>query len=274
MISVRFKEICFLGVAVVLASLFLSVNKSIAKNPQPDNTQCAEACTFVLYKQGQGIVHVVNKHRAQRALPPFSTFKIPNTLIALETGEVASLEQVLDFDRSKTPIQAWWPKSWYREPMPITAAFARSALPIYQELARGIGKQRMQAHLDRFDYGNRDITAGIDRFWLNASLQISALEQVEFLKCLFEEDIELSEHTRSALEQIMLAEQTAEYRLFAKTGGGPTAENRALGWYVGRYDTAKNRYYFALNIDGKNFAAVKQKRIDLAMALLAKHARE
>ena len=45
-------------------------------------------------------------------------------------------------------------------------AIAVSAFPVYQEIARRIGEERMQKYVDLFDYGNRNIGGGIDQFWV------------------------------------------------------------------------------------------------------------
>ena len=62
----------------------------------------------------------------------------------------------------------------------------------------------MRAYVRAFDYGNQDIGGGIDRFWLDGELRISALEQVHFLRRVFDGSIHLSDHTRDILRDIML----------------------------------------------------------------------
>ena len=52
-------------------------------------------------------------------------------------------------------------------------------------VATGIGEERMQRGLDRIGYGNRDISGGLTRFWLQSSLKISPREQVGLLRALF-----------------------------------------------------------------------------------------
>ena len=66
--------------------------------------------------------------------------------------------------------------------MGLRKAIAISNVPIYQELARRIGLERMKHYLKSFEYGNTDTGEIIDRFWLDGPLEISALEQVNFLK--------------------------------------------------------------------------------------------
>ena len=57
---------------------------------------------------------------------------------------------------------------------------------MFQEVARRTGRERMREWLDRLEYGNRDITGGIDLFWLQGALRVSASEQVDFLRKLSE----------------------------------------------------------------------------------------
>ncbi|WP_165921212.1 hypothetical protein [Paenibacillus albiflavus] len=39
----------------------------------------------------------------------------------------------------------------------------------------------MQEWVNRADYGSKDFSGGIDRIWLNSSLKISTVEEVDFL---------------------------------------------------------------------------------------------
>lgn len=44
-------------------------------------------------------------------------------------------------------------------------------------LARRIGPVRMQHYVDAAEYGNRDLSGGLDQFWLTGNLRISPREQ-------------------------------------------------------------------------------------------------
>ena len=203
---------------------------------------CDELCTFVLKAEKSDVYKVINDSRAEVRLTPFSTFKIPNTLIALDLGVVGNLKEDLTFDPKVYPVQEWWPSIWYEAPITIREAFQSSAVPIYQQIASQIGAANMSQYLSKFDYGNQDMSSGIDVFWLNASLTISAKEQVDFLQRLFQSRFSVSEQIFSELKQIMLVEQTEDYRLYAKTGGGMLSSSQALGWYVGVVETATETY--------------------------------
>lgn len=229
-----------------------------------------DACTFVLMKEGEGVTFIANRQRASMRMPPFSTFKVANSLIAIELGVVEDLQQRLTFDRQRYPIQSWWPESWFSQPLSLDKAFEFSALPIYQNIALQINPDRMQKFVRQFNYGNRDISSGVDSFWLNGSMKISALEQVIFLQKVFNNKVDLDPKTILALRQIMLMEKTGDHAMFAKTGGGMVGSNNALGWYVGVIEKLNERYYFALNLDKATFAEVRQARIDLTLNYLNK----
>ncbi|MCC2603805.1 penicillin-binding transpeptidase domain-containing protein [Planctobacterium marinum] len=225
---------------------------------------CARDCAFVLKEQSGKSITIINNERVNQAFTPYSTFKIPNTLIALETGVVEDSSQLLSFDTNTYPIKDWWPEVWHKTPLNIRTAFQKSALPVYQAIATQIGVPRMQHYIEQFGYGNQDISSGLDSFWLNGSLKISAMQQVEFLQRMYSGQLPVSESALALFKQVMLVEQTEEYTLYAKTGGGPVAKDIVLGWYVGIVDRGEEVYYFALNMDGKRFSEIQQKRIDVA----------
>ncbi|WP_445357238.1 penicillin-binding transpeptidase domain-containing protein [Microbulbifer sp. ANSA002] len=251
--------------AIVLLFLLFS---SLAWSSE--DIECGKSCTFVLKNHKEATYSIINEKRADVRLTPFSTFKVPNTLIALDAGLVRSLIQELTYDHLKYPAQRWWPSIWYDKPLPIRAAFQNSAVPIYRQLASQIGRKRMNQYLIQFDYGNRDISSGLDKFWLNGSLKISAKEQVNFLQKLFSGALPISDDSLALFKEVMFVEETDSYKLYAKTGGGQINDEFALGWYVGVVETGNNMYFFAVNIDGKSFAEVQQRRIQFARQHLSR----
>lgn len=217
----------------------------------------------MLYDETKDVYSIINRERANKQFTPYSSFKIANTLIALDTQVVESLDQELTFNLERYPIKKWWPKNWYQSPLVIREAFQYSALPIYQTIALEIGELRMREYLQRFKYGNQDISSGIDNFWLNKNLKISAKQQIEFLRQLNHRKLNLKPSTFDDFFRVMLVSQNNDFELYAKTGGGPTSNNTAIGWYVGLIKKQNNTYYFALNITGKSFNEIKDKRKQL-----------
>lgn len=185
-----------------------------------------------------------NDARAATRMLPASTFKIANTLIALEEGAIADEKQVLKWDGKKRNIPAW------NMDQTLESAFKSSCVWFYQELARHIGTARYESYLARIGYGNARPTPTLTTFWLEGDLRISALEQIAFLKRLYRRELPFKPASYDALRRIMIIEQTPVYTLRAKTGWagfGTTAPQ--IGWYVGYLEATGNVWFFALNLD-------------------------
>src|SRR3982074_1121772 len=111
--------------------------------------------TFVGYKVDDYLIIASDKIRSGEAKLPASTFKIPNSIIALETGVVADPHKdIFKWDGVTRSIEAW------NKDHTLRSAISVSAVPVYQEIARRIGQERMQKYLDLFEYGNRDLGGG------------------------------------------------------------------------------------------------------------------
>lgn len=183
--------------------------------------------------------------RAKAAYPPASTFKIPNTAIALETGVVASLDDpVFKWDGEVRSIDGKPVDAWNRD-QTLGEAFRSSTVWVYQEVARKVGPERMARLVEAFDYGNRRI-GEIDRFWLTGPLRISALQQIAFLRRLHARALPVSERSQSLAIEAMEIERTDAYVLRGKTGW---AFEEKVGWFVGWIETGKGPRAFALNLD-------------------------
>jgi beta-lactamase class D len=226
--------------------------------------------TFVLYdlKNDRYLRH--DAARAARRVPPYSTFKIPNSLVGLETGVIADADFLIKWDARKyprygsvEPFVHWWQDHTLR------TAFRRSVLWYYQELATRVGAVRMKARVEGLGYGNRDTSGDLTRFWLSGGpLRISADEQVEFLKALYKEELPVSRRAQRVVKEIMLLEETPAYKLSGKTGGGPFGEGKSLGWFVGYLETEGNVYFFATQIEGPDFLAIRDERVRLTKEIL------
>lgn len=223
--------------------------------------------TFVLLdlKSGRYLRH--DAGRAAERFPPFSTFKIPNSLIGLETGVIPDADFLIKWDARKYPADPSFPQ-WFRD-QTLRTAFQRSAVWYYQELAERVGEARMKEMLDKLDYGNEDTSGGLTRFWLNSSLKISADEQVAFLRRLYLGELPVSRRALDIVKGIMVHEETPAYRLSGKTGSGPLVEGRFLGWFVGYLEADGQTHIFAIQLEGPTFASIRDERIRLTKQVLA-----
>jgi beta-lactamase class D len=226
---------------------------------------------FVLYDLKNDRYTRYNPARCRERFSPKSTFKIPNSLIGLETGVIRDADFVIPWDRRKHPPQDNWnqePFNHWAQDQTLRSAIKYSVVWYYQELALRVGEPTMKRYVVSFNYGNRDVSGGIDEFWLNGVLQISADEQVEFLKAFYTGRLPVAGRSIDIVKDILVLEKTPTSTLSGKTGGGSIAEGKYIGWFVGYLETNGNVYFFATNIQGRNYSEIRDKRIDLTKQIL------
>ena len=224
--------------------------------------------TFVLLDGQTGAFTRWNAARADQRFPPCSTFKIPNTAILLETGAAADPEFVVKYDPAlKASREAW------RKDHTLHSAYRDSVLWYYHALSKKAGLPAEARLVKQFGYGNADTSGGVTDdgpFWIDGSLRISPNEQVAFLKRLHENRLGLSERTARLTKDIMIAEQTPQGTLRAKTGAcHPDGDREVTLWYVGYVEKPAGIWYFALELGGKAYDPLMAQRVPKARAILA-----
>ncbi len=199
--------------------------------------------TLLIKSKRTGKVWTHNADRAAQRFVPASTFKIPNTLIALDAGAATSADQMFKWDGVIRWLNKW------NQDLTLKRAFRLSSVPVYQRLARKIGLEKMKAELSRIGYGNQQLGTQIDRFWLSGPLRISATEQIDLMQRIESGSLrDFSTRHMEILKIVMREKRGKDWTLFGKTGWA-TAHNPDIGWYVGWLETANDRLYFALNMD-------------------------
>jgi beta-lactamase class D len=203
------------------------------------------AGTFVGYKVDDYLVIASDKNRSGEAKLPASTFKIPNSVIALETGVVSDPDKdVFKWDGVVRSIEAW------NRDHTMRSAIAASVVPVYQEIARRIGAERMQKYLDLMEYGNRDIGGGLDQFWLTGNLRIDPVQQVDFVDRLRRGALPVSKRSQELVRDILPVTKVGDSVIRAKSGLlGAELGRPSLGWMVGWAEKGSEQTVFALNLD-------------------------
>ena len=216
--------------------------------------------TMVLKNMKNEQTYVFNKERSSERMTPESTFKVLNALIGLETGAVRDEYEVKRWDGIVRQFETW------NRDHTLGSAMRESAIWFYQDMARNIGFSRMQEKISKLNYGNKDLSGEIDHFWLDSSLKISAIEQVDFMEQLVKEVLPFKEKHQKIVKRMMIQDEQDDYILHGKTG--TRLSDMGLGWFVGYIKTEKNVWIFAVNLNGsgseaKNIAieALKEKEI-------------
>jgi beta-lactamase class D len=181
------------------------------------------------------------------AFPVASTFKILNSLIALETGVIQNEVAVLTWDGIPRLLPEW------NRDLNLREAFRWSAVWFYQVLARKVGYESMNEWVTASNYGDKTIGTAeeIDRFWLDGTLKITPYQQIDFLRRLQGNELPFSERSIAIVKDIMIMEKTPAYTLRGKTGwyGYGQTDVQNIGWYVGYLEQDQNVYFFATNLD-------------------------
>ncbi|MEL6944241.1 MAG: class D beta-lactamase [Bacteroidota bacterium] len=198
---------------------------------------------ILLYDAKNDIYHSNDFDWVKQGKLPASTFKIANSIIALETGVVENDSTLFAWDGEPRGMRVW------EQDLILGEAFHRSCVPCYQEVARKIGAERMNDHLQKMEYGEIVVdSSNIDLFWLQGDSRISPMQQIDFLQRFYEEKLPISERTTGIMKKMIVMEHSDDYKLSGKTGWS-IRDGHNNGWFVGYLEKGERLYFFATNVD-------------------------
>ncbi len=204
--------------------------------------------TILIYDQEADTFYSNDFEWAKKGQLPASTFKIPNSIIALESGVVSTDSTIITWDGEPRRMKAW------ETDLSLKEAFLRSCLPCYQKLARQVGLDQMKNLSSKLDYGHLEFdSTDFDSFWVQGESKISPFEQIDFLERLADSELPISDRTDQLIKKIMILDEGDEYVIRAKTGWS-IVENHNNGWFVGYLSKDDRKYFFATNVEpGEGF---------------------
>jgi beta-lactamase class D len=229
--------------------------ENIFKNKQVDGT-------IIIESLNTKKIYVYNEKRAEMLFSPASTFKIPNTLIALNEG-VVNEDSVIVWDKKIREFTSW------NKDQTLETAFKTSCVWCYKEFASKIGIEKYKNYLEKLDYGNKNIGEDVTDFWLDGSLKISAYGEIKLLKKLYANDLPFKQSDIDILKKIMIDEKNDNYIIRAKTGWDSKYEKQ-IGWYVGYVETKDDVWFFAINIDIKSKEDLSKRKAIILESLKVK----
>lgn len=174
---------------------------------------------------------------------PVSTFNIAVSLMGYDSGILK------DEQSPRLPFRAGYPDwnaQWRADTNP-TEWIRNSTLWYAQQVTAQLGMPAFRQYLERFGYGNRDATGdagannGLTMSWVTSSLQISADEQVAFLRRIVNRDLGLAPHAYDITSRLLKVRTLPNgWTVYGKTGtGSPVGPDgkddraHAYGWFVG-----------------------------------------
>ncbi|TPL55534.1 class D beta-lactamase [Mesorhizobium sp. B2-4-2] len=169
---------------------------------------------------------------------PASTFKVPLSLIGYDAGILSdehtpSWDYKPEFKAVKRDHKTVDPMIWERD----------SVLWYSREITRRLGPESFAGYVWKFGYGNADVSGdpgkndGLTHSWVNSSLKITPVEQVDFLRKLLAGKMPVSAKAHDMTKAILPSFKAGDWTVQGKTGSTRVGEGgkdrRSLGWFVG-----------------------------------------
>ncbi len=205
--------------------------------------------SFVLYDAAEDSWQIYNKKRAVTPIPPASTYKIYSALLGLESGVITPEHSLIPWDGKNYIYDSW------NADQTLESAMQNSVTWYFQALDRQVGLSSIKEYIQDIGYGNRRVEGDASSYWINASLKISPVEQVEMLKKLYDNQFGFSpENIRTIKDSIRLY-TTNDGTLFGKTGTEEVNGENTSGWFIGYIEKGSCTYFFASHIQSETLAS-------------------
>ena len=202
--------------------------------------------SFVLYDKEADQYLIHNRNKSTLRVSPNSTYKIYSALLGLESGTITVENSSAKWNGLKYPIDSW------NADQDLTSAIRNSVTWYFQSLDQQVQPGTIQTFLDRIRYGNRDLTGGIDEYWLESSLKISPVEQVQLLKKFYANQFGFKEKNIQTVKDSIKLERKEGALLSGKTGTGTVNGKNINGWFIGYVESGQDTYFFATNIQNED----------------------
>lgn len=202
---------------------------------------------FLLKSLNSEQLYVYNSNRCEEGFLPASTFKIPNSIIALETGVAADENLVIPWDSIPRQVPSW------NQDHTMETAFKVSCVPYYQEIARRIGTAKMQEWVHKLQYGKMDIrNETLTNFWLKGKSRITPYEELNFIERMVTNELPIKPSTSHKMRKIMtIASDSSGMVMRGKTGWAIDGD-RNIGWFVGSIERPDGEcFIFVNNVEAK-----------------------
>ena len=253
----------FLMVTVLLTSLAPLLSANAAKDDYYgwdtshkninviDLSSCFQGYegSFVLYNMAQDTWNIYDMDRAALRVSPDSTYKIYDALIGLEAGVITPEDSTMEWNRELYPFQEW------NTDQTLQSAMSASVNWYFQEIDKQLGTSAIDRYIREIRYGNENTKGGLSSYWMESSLKISPIEQVELLRKLYENNLGFGIQNVNAVKDSILLSSSEAGNLYGKTGTGCIDGKDVNGWFVGYVEAPDNTWFFAVNIAANDDAS-------------------
>ncbi len=205
--------------------------------------------SFVFYDAAEDSWQIYNKEYAAARISPASTFKIYSALFGLESGIITPEHSLIPWNGQDYMYDSW------NADQTLRSAMQNSVTWYFQTLDRQTGLSSIKEYVQKIGYGNQLIKGDVSSYWINPSLKISPIEQVEMLKKLYDNQFGFSPENIKAIKDSIRLYSTANGSLSGKTGTEEVNGENTSGWFIGYIEKDDHAYFFASNIQSENLAS-------------------
>ncbi|WP_106498327.1 BlaR1 family beta-lactam sensor/signal transducer [Lentibacillus sp. Marseille-P4043] len=202
--------------------------------------------SFVLYDLQEKQYNIYNKDKSTLRVSPNSTYKIYSALFALESDIITRNDNSLKWNGNSYPYQSW------NQNQNLFTAMENSVTWYFQQLDKKVQMKNIESYLDKIQYGNQNLSGGIEDYWLESSLKISPIEQVQTLKDFYTNQFGFNGKNIQFVKDAIKLETKDSATLYGKTGTGTVNGKNVNGWFIGYVETENNTYFFATNIENNH----------------------
>ena len=218
--------------------------------------------SFVLYDLGNNAWSIHDIDYATRRVAPNSTYKIYAALFGLEDGVITPDNTLITWDGKNYPFDTW------NTDQTLQSAMSNSVNWYFQSLNEQLGAPSVNKYVQQIKYGNENMSGNFSSYWMESSLKISPIEQVELLTKLQNNSFSFAPENINAVKDSICISSSDAGSFYGKTGTGRVNGQDVNGWFIGYIETADNTYFFATNIGAAN-SATGGNATEITMSILS-----
>ncbi len=218
--------------------------------------------SFVLYDMDKDAWSIYNMEHASLRVSPNSTYKIYDALFGLEAGVITPEDSFMEWSGEHYSFQEW------NTDQTLPSAMQSSVNWYFQKIDEQLGASAIDHYIHKIGYGNENIDDSLSSYWMESSLKISTIEQVELLQKFYENSLGFNTENIDAVKDSILLYSSGSKSLYGKTGTGCIDGRNINGWFVGYVESSDNTWFFAVNIAAVDDAA-GSNAAKIVMAILS-----
>ena len=261
--------VLLLGLAPFI-SIYAADGNHYQWNSSSDNISYVDLSTyfgkyegsFVLYELENDTWSIHDMEHATLRVAPNSTYKIYDALFGLEEGVITPDNSFIAWNGETYPFESW------NADQTLQSAMDSSVNWYFQAMDEQLGFSNVYSYIQEIGYGNENMSGDFSTYWMESSLEISPLEQVELLTKLQNNSFGFTPENINAVKDSIYISSSDTGTFYGKTGTGRVNGQDMNGWFIGYIETADNTYFFATNI-GADSNATGGNATEITMSILS-----